>query len=108
MTDKEPKFNFNNNYRIKPEEPKEPTLLERIEEKWGDKEVIMLEWDEHCDDVYMLIMKYKECHWKHIEAQSMKGFYKYVYLTDEDVLACNSTPISEYAEWETVAVLFNK
>ena len=75
-------FNFANyEYRIKPEEiPKpEPTLLERIEAAYEGKEVVLLELDEHCDDVFMLNMKYKDCHWNHITAQSMKGFEGYVY-----------------------------
>ena len=85
-------------------EPKpEPTLLERIEAAYPDRKIYRLYW---VDDYLYLNRNHQE--FGHLHAQSMKGFYKYVYLTDEDVLACNSTPISEYAEWETVAVLFNK
>ena len=70
-----------------PEEiPKpEPTLLERIEAAYEGKEVVLLKWDEHCDDVFMLNMKYKDCHWNHVTAQSMKGFAGYVYTEFNDI-----------------------
>ena len=59
------------------------SLLERIQETYKDKEVVMLEWDEQCDDVFMLVMRYKDCYWRHIEAQSLKGFACYVYVNED-------------------------
>ena len=86
----------------------EPSLLERIQEKWPDKEVVMLEWDEHCDDVFMLNMKYKDCHWHHITAQSMKGFQGYVYFAHPFTVKPMPSMTDNRGYVQPIAVLFTK
>lgn len=63
-------------YRVKPE----PNLEDRVKAEYGGFEVVMLEWEEHTDDLYRLSMIHKGCNWAHIEAQSMRNFNGYVYL----------------------------
>ncbi len=78
----------------------EPTLLERIEEAYPDKDVMILEWKDdtlHVGD------------YVHVRAQSMKGFAGYVY-EDDDHLIFNIYPVRRN-KGETgfpIAVLFNK
>ena len=78
---------------------KEPTLLERIEEKWPDKEVVMLEWGSD---------SLKIGNWGHYHAQSMKGFVGYVY--DIEGLFTKVSPTFRGTNNTNfpVAVLFNK
>ena len=75
-------FNFAEyEYRIKPE-PKEPSLLERIEEKWGDKTVILLklgELDAEQERLFLIMDDRCGVRSAHVLAQSMKGFAGYVY-----------------------------
>ena len=78
---KGPLWNWNDfDYRIK---PKEKTLEERIQEKWPDKEVVMLEWGKVPSfDRDLLQM----CgHINHAAAQSMRGFSGYVYLSAGEI-----------------------
>ena len=108
-------WRFNTLRPATPEEiPKpEPTMLERIEAAYEGKEVVLLEWDEHCDDVYMLSMVYKGCNWRHIKAQSMRNFQGYVY-DYADKLQVFMSPVQYDAVKgkciyiQPVAVLFNK
>jgi len=98
-------FNFANfDYRIKPEPKPEPTLLERIEAKWPDKKVVMLYWDT--DDTLCIKMGSNQGY--HTCAQSMKGFFKYVYTTTGKTLILGHTPSAEFASYETVGALFSK
>lgn len=55
---------------------KEKTLEEKIEEKWPDKEVVMLDFGN--TGILEIQSGPKESN-AHIVAQSMKGFYNYVY-----------------------------
>ena len=55
---------------------KEPTLLERIEEKWGDKLVQLLTYND--SNGFLSIEGDEDCE-PHVLAQSIKGFVGYVY-----------------------------
>ncbi len=106
-------FNFANyEYRIKPDEiPKpEPTLLERIEAKWPDKRVIMLGWYKYEIEARELLRMPWSTNglYNHYEAQSMKGFFKYVYSTNNELLTSGNCPNSVYASYETIAALFDR
>ena len=101
--DSEPNWNWVGcQYRIKPEPKPEPTLLERIEAAYEGKEVVMLEWGSD---------SLKIGNWGHYHAQSMKGFYKYVYQETGDFSARSSPTLSITVKGATVfpiAVLFEK
>lgn len=61
----------------KPNEiPQPETLEDKIKTKWPEYEVVMLEWDDRnrwvMPDSYL-----------HIDAQSMKGWHKYVFFNTE-------------------------
>jgi hypothetical protein len=86
--------------------PKEKTLEERIQEKWPDKEVVMLD-----DGTDILLFSYAgSCaNRPHIEAQSMKGYCGYVYYAEGKVpeMHRDEKPISEACN-HPVAVLFRR
>jgi len=81
------------------------TLKERIEAEYGDYDVVMLEWI--CNH---LSISDKNVTWSHMQAQSMKGFYKYVYERSDGTLHCARNPAIEDEEKtiQPVAVLFYK
>lgn len=85
----------------KDEIPQEEILEDRIKAKWPDKEVVMLDFD----DDYCLRMP--SCN-LHINAQSMKGFHKYVYETIKGDFDLNSRPTmgGRIPTLQPVAVLF--
>jgi len=91
------------NYRIK--EGKPVTLQSRIEAEFEGYEVVMLEDDR---DILML---YRFGHeFKHIEAQSMKGFAGYIYNCGKHVIQ-HFQPIFESGTKQLhhpVAVLFER
>ena len=79
---------------------KEPSLLERIEEKWGDKEVVMLEWGSD---------SLKIGNWGHYHAQSMKGFVGYVYEVGDTLMdIITPTKILNQKALLPIAGLFTK
>ena len=95
---------------IEAAKPKELTLEEKVKAKYPDYEVCMLGWYKDCDqDMWSMI--YKDTHWRHTAAQSMKGFYRYVYQhSDGDWDTCTD-PTMQWAKDETllpVAVLFQR
>lgn len=95
---------------IEAAKPKELTLEEKVKAKYPDYEVVMLKWDEIPVGVHRLFLPYKKCFFGHTEAQSMKGFYKYVYLVDVG-LSTFSRPTMQWAKDETlqpIAVLFER
>ena len=90
-------------YRIKREPaPKEPTLLERIEDNWGDKEVCLLDWNS--ENILCLTSTGNY----HTSLQSMKGLAGYVY--NQDKLQVFREPVDTYGGdiLMPCAVLFNK
>ena len=95
-------------------EPKpEPTLLERIEAAYEGKEAVMLEWRKYEIEARELLRMPWSSNglYNHYEAQSMKGFYKYVYQETGDFSARNSPTLSITVKGATVfpiAVLFEK
>ena len=86
------------------EEPKEPTLLERIEEKWPDKKVVMLEWSS----IDFLSLPSKKGTVTHALAQSMKGFAGYVYIDRNSYFDMRLSPVRGEDPKLPIAVLFNK
>lgn len=79
------------------------TLEDRIQAKWPDKEVVMLEFLQG-----VLYFQSGESTYEHCMAQSWKGFAGFVY--EEDGLWFTAIPV-EYVGGEAVhpvAVLFNK
>ena len=89
----------------KPDEiPQDERTLERkIEDKWPDKEVVML----GSEDGMLRIVSF-EYDRPHIFAQSMKGFHKYVYELLSGKLELNTRPIMPgvLPTLQPVAVLF--
>jgi hypothetical protein len=82
------------------EMPEPATLEDRIKAEYGDYDVVMLDWDvSNC----RLIMA--GTYLLHIEAQSMRGFYKYVYEDGNDGFYIRSTPIGHDSD-QPFAVLF--
>ena len=99
---------FSENLRpAKPHEipVKEKTLPERIQEKWPDKEVVMLEFDANdC-------LQFASGHYLgqiHCTAQSMKGFFRYVYDFGDDGFFLDREPTDgdSLKTIHPVAVLF--
>ncbi len=88
---------------IQAAKPKELTLVEEVEAKYPDYEVVMLDWKAR-----RLVFDRFHDNWCHVSALSMKGFYKYVYLCNNGELSLGHTPIAQFASYETVAVLFTK
>jgi len=86
-----------------PKPKPKPTLLERIEEKWGDKRVIMLYWMND-----YLYLKRTPQEFGHIHAQSMKGFEGYVYDYHGLERMIKATRVDPEGISTPVAVLFNK
>ena len=70
-------------------EPKEPTLLERIEEKWGDKRVQLLTYND--SNGFLSIEGDEDCE-PHVVLQSMRNFCWYVYDEKRAGLTRNESP----------------
>ncbi len=99
-----PAWNWNEfDYRVM----QERTLEQKIKDKWPDKEVVMLKYDNsnvlcmECD---------AECGSDHIVAQSMRGFHTYVYQRPQDDSFFPDTKAvycwNEFITLQPVAVLF--
>ena len=103
-----------NLYRIlrpaKPDEipQDERTLEQRIQNKWFDKKVVMLSSE---NGMLRIVKTIEECEYDspHVNAQSMKGFYKYVYEQDNDLIESLKTLKSwKRITIQPVAVLFER
>ena len=95
----------------KPDEIPQPekTLEQKIQDKWPDKEVVMLTPE---NGVLRIVKKIGgfEYDRPHIFAQSMKGFHKYVYELLSGKLELNTRPIMPgvLPTLQPVAVLFER
>jgi hypothetical protein len=92
----------------RPEEIPQPekTLEQKIQDKWPDKEVVMLAYTGKPQELKFPVGTLDRYHFA---AQSMKGFYKYVYEQDNDLIASLKTLKSW--KWKTIqpeAVLFER
>ena len=87
--------------------PKEKSLQERIQEKWPDKEVVMLFWEEGALRVKRPIER-ETYNLYHCTAQSMKGFFRYVYEYGDGELYLFHEPldVSDDKTIQPVAALF--
>lgn len=107
----------NRSYRIKPE-PAPTSLLSRIEKVYGlNHDVVELKWDlitwndrEKRENTAEFLCIYGR---SHMEAQSMKGFYRYVYEGKAGIyLSANPTDVPTNLIGDPiehpVAVLFTK
>ena len=87
-------------------EPKEPTLLERIEEKWGDKVVNLLSYN--VTNGLLSITDSPDCD-PHTMLPAVKGFAGYVYdAEDGPLLGIGYVPVCVITGSLPIAVLFNK
>ena len=100
-------LNYVSEFPILEKLPKEKTLEERIKEKWPDKRIVMLNWDDDIDTGERCLFIGSTTKY-HIVAQSMNGYDDYVYqLKDGGLVSVNSVTMSEYGEiLHPVAVLF--
>tara|TARA_R100000808_G_C2153015_1_gene162836 strand:- start:3951 stop:4514 length:564 start_codon:yes stop_codon:yes gene_type:complete len=95
----------------KPDEIPQPekTLEQKIQEKWPDKEVVMLTPE---NGMLRIVKTVEECEYDspHVNAQSMKGFHKYVYELLSGKLELNTRPIMPgvLPTLQPVAVLFER
>jgi len=91
----------------KPHEIPQPekTLEQRIQEKWPDKKVEML--DFNAGDC-LAFVNGRHLGRLHFEAQSMKGFYKYVYDFGDGELTLFHEPLDVFEDktFHPVAALF--
>ncbi len=91
----------------KPEEipEPEPTLLERIELRWMDNKVVMLDRKQQ-DEIlgYWPLFGFTG----HTHAQSMKGFYGYIYNHSGLEMFRKPTKAHQGKTVTPIAVLFNK
>jgi hypothetical protein len=85
-------------------------LFIRIEKEWPGKEVVMLKPAESAIDIHddFIVFVYEGGWYAHHCAQSLKGFFKYVYVCNNGELQLGHTPTAEFASYETVAFLLNK
>lgn len=81
----------------------EPTLEERIAREYGHLDVVMLGWRVSGRSLVMVGMDHM-----HVDAQSMKGFYKYVYERGDQLVDSGRATISpaNVGTVQPVAVLF--
>jgi hypothetical protein len=92
---------------LKEIKPKELTLEEKVKAKYPDYEVLML-----IDDRDILMFPRFGDEFKHVEAQSIKGFHGYVYHREWDnnyyfrYYAADVLNSGKYIQ--PIAVLFNK
>ena len=88
----------------------EKTLEQKIQEKWPDKEVVMLQ-ESTCYKHNREALFFGESDNYHVVAQSMKGFYKYVYEIEGELVDDREATVSCLETGKTIqpiAVLFNK
>jgi len=85
----------------------ERTLERKIEDKWPDKEVVML---TPKNGILRIVKRGSfEYNLSHIFAQSMKGFHKYVYDQDNDLIkSLKATKNWKGKTLQPVAVLFER
>lgn len=86
----------------------EKTLEQKIQNKWFDKKVVILSSE---NGMLRIVKTIEECEYDspHVNAQSMKGFYKYVYEQDNDLIASLKTLKSWKGKTiQPVAVLFER
>jgi hypothetical protein len=89
---------------IEATKPKELTLEEKVNAKYPDYEVVMLDWNSL--NRWVMPNGYL-----HIDAQSMKGFYRYVYQDpdgDWDTSTLTTMMWDNGITLQPIAVLFNK
>ena len=95
--------------------PKEKTLQERIQEEWLDKEVVMLEMTDPNNSIanheFLSLVDYfyeNSIPIAHYHAQSMKGFFRYVYDFGDDGFFLDREPTDgdSLKTIHPVAVLF--
>jgi len=86
----------------------EPTLEERIKEKWPNHSVVVLGYDEpDIDGVSLLCVLHNRSTVSHVLAQSMRGFYEYVYLVGDRLYSFKlPTDKDQDNTIQPVAVLF--
>ena len=92
---------------IQAAQPKVESLEDRVKAEYGDYEVVMLFWDT--DDTLCIKVRKPKIQLYHSCAQSIKGFYRYVYQ-DPD-LGTSANPALESRKGFTIlpiAVLFTK
>ena len=95
----------------KPDEipQQEKTLEQKIQDKWPDKEVVMLTLEKDMLRIFLRNIGGSEYDRPHIFAQSMKGFYKYVYEQGNDLISSLKTLKSWKGKTlQPVAVLFER
>lgn len=84
----------------------EKTLEQKIQEKWPDKEVVMLAYTGKPQELTFPVGTLDRYHFA---AQSMKGFYRYVYEQDNDLIASLNTLNNwNVKTLQPVAVLFEE
>lgn len=97
-------------YMIRPAKPKEiptpeKTLEQKIQDKWPDKDVVMLKWS---GDSLCIYDSHTLKPFPHITAQSMKGFAGYIYYKEgkKPELHRDESPAQNYRQ--PIAVLFKR
>jgi len=93
----------------KDEIPQEEILEDRIKAKWPDKEVVVINPCDH--GVLRIEHDVSGCtlDYPHVYAQSMKGFYRYVYEVDSMLVkfrGCTLSDVKKDKTLQPVAVLF--
>jgi len=109
-------FNFQE-YRYQIQKPKELSLEERVKKEYPDYEVLMIQEVQHKNAYsgkpYLSFEGFSHfggIQPEHTCAQSMKGFYRYVYQYDGNICK-NTNPIitqEDGANLFPIAVLFDK
>ncbi len=82
---------------------------EKVKAEYGDYEVVMLRWTK-IPDCRNLFLKFEGGD-LHIEAQSMKGFYRYVYQHPDGDWDTSAYPTMQWDKditLQPIAVLFTK
>lgn len=98
-------------YTLRPataaEIPKPKNLEDRVKAEYADFDVVMLEWtDNAAPDVNYLQIKTGDEEFElHTAAQSMRGFFYYIYFQDEEFYTRDSP---SYNGLQPIAALFNK
>ena len=93
---------------IQAAQPKVESLEDRVKAEYGDYEVVMLEWSR----INVWSIQSRQGLVSHAIAQSMKGFYRYVYENPEpDKSLCHLIEpvwLCDYEPILPIAVLFTK
>ena len=111
--DGEPSWNWDQcKFRVKTDAP--ASLLSRIEQEYGEYKVVELSWGEYdLEQERLCLIMVDKCGVKscHVLAQSMKGFYRYVYEKEDGTLFLYTSPTcpaNEKKTYQPIAVLFTK